>query len=314
MEEDPIIYGIRDESFVNIIKQILENAGIKQKYIDKMINKNTLKIFDMCFTSKSADPIYNYEFLEMLGDSTLGKFLVWYYSRRFPQLVCSEGVEILARLKISYGSKIMVSRLAKRMGFNMSFVTIRKSKLTEVTKTMEDVGEAFIGAVEKIFDESYPLGIGYNVVYDMLKYYMDTEEISLKYEDLVDAKTRLFHLVDYIQKEFKMDKKPIITFSKSDSNDGFIEGKVYMHTDNTEFNRKFRLGFIKVIGKEHKTSKDIWITTNPIGFGKARTAKEVEQQASDQAIKYFADMGVKREIPEVYIKFCQEFPFDLNFK
>ena len=42
----------------------------------------------------------NYEPIEILGDSIVNCCIVWYLSRRFPQLNCQDGVKIIARLKI----------------------------------------------------------------------------------------------------------------------------------------------------------------------------------------------------------------------
>ena len=309
MEEDPIIYGDRSKKFVDTIKNVLKNADIKQKYIDSIITDGTMKLFDMVFTHQSADPENNYEFLEMLGDSSLNKFIVWYYADRFPQLNCAKGVKVIARLKITYGSKIMVSRLATRMGFDMSFVTTRESHLSEVTKTLEDVTEAFIGAIELIFDKNYPRGVGYNIVFDMIKHYMDSEDISLKYEDLVDAKTRLFELAKYIQNEYSMKTEPKITFPDTGrarkhndkdqlrDEEGYISGRVFLKTDNESFNRKYALD--KYIGR-----------------GRAKTEKEVEQMAATQALSYFKKKGIFKPIPVTYRDMCTDFPLniDLNIK
>jgi dsRNA-specific ribonuclease len=72
----------------------------------------------MAFTSSSADEQYNYEPFEQMGDSTIGKFIVWSSYEKFPQLRGkSEAVEIVARMKINLGSKDNLYQIAENLGF-----------------------------------------------------------------------------------------------------------------------------------------------------------------------------------------------------
>ena len=324
MDEDKIIYGKRGKEFEEMIKSVIEKSGVKRYYIDKLIGKKAMELFDIVFTHKTADPVNNYEFLEIMGDATAAKFLVWYYAKRFPQLNCAAGVDIIARLKIVYGSKIMMSRLATRMKFNMSYVTIRESEKLKTTSTLEDIAEAFIGAVEIIFNANYDIGIGYNAIYYMLKWYMDSEYISLQYEVLVDPKTRLYHLVDHIKKNYNIREMAIDFNFVRKKDDGKVDGEIYIGTNNDYFNNKYGLESIKVIKtmKAIKNSKDfkdikeikdfkrlkkfegLETLKPPIGTGRAFTQKEVEQQMSKQMLAYMKARGIHRETPENYRKLC----------
>ena len=70
----------------------------------------------------------------------------------------------------------------------------------EKKKLLEDTFEAFIGVTELMIDEKIRHNVGYAIVYEILHSVFETVNISLKYEDLYDAKTRLKELFDLYNK------------------------------------------------------------------------------------------------------------------
>lgn len=193
---DNIYKGSRGADFVNMIKNVLVRGNIKEKFIDKLLSKDAIGLYSIAFTHKSADPENNYEFLELLGDISANRNIVWYFSNRFPEINCPQGTDVLSRLKIKYISKKTYGNIGKRMGF-WDFVTIDK-KLREVAmiKTLEDVFEAFIGATEKVMDAKFTIGVGTSITYDIIKSFLDEMNISLDYDSLYDPKTRLKEFID----------------------------------------------------------------------------------------------------------------------
>ena len=81
-KEIKIIYGIRGTQFRNKIQSILK-GNLKEEYIDKVTDPEGMKLYDQIFTHRTANEVTNYEFFELLGDQTINKTLVWYFSRRF---------------------------------------------------------------------------------------------------------------------------------------------------------------------------------------------------------------------------------------
>lgn len=196
--------------FEELIKDVLSFA-LSEDEINSLITGKTLSLYRMAFTSKTIDKGKNYEMFEQLGDVSIGKFLVNYMYRRFPQLQTSEGVDIVAKLKIKYGSKEQLQSLGEELNF---WTFIRASEVernADKKKLLEDVFEAFIGCTEYVIDDYISAldkinnygGVGYNVVYRILKYLFDEIDISLVYEDLVDAKSRLNELITFIRHENK---------------------------------------------------------------------------------------------------------------
>jgi len=200
IKDESIIYGKRDETFKNFLFQILKRSKMRNNTIQTIINEN-VEMYSMAFTHPSADEENNYEYLELMGDSLVNNCIVWYLNGRFPQLRNPQCVKIIARLKINLVSKKSFYEFAEKMGM-WSFVSASEdTKRTKMKKTLEDVFEAFFGATCLIVNERN--GMGYNICYNIIKSLFDEIDISLKYEDLYDAKTRLketFDLYKYLGK------------------------------------------------------------------------------------------------------------------
>lgn len=178
----------------NFLKQILAPAQLKEQYLNILLNREDLYL--QALTSASFDAKNNYEIFELIGDSTANKFLTWYFFRRFPQLNCPQGVKVLARLKINYASKKTFSKIADKLGFWPFIRASAQQKEGERNSLLEDSFEAFIGLTEMLLDEHFKIGVGFAVVNDILTSVFDKMPISLEYEDLYDAKTRLKELFD----------------------------------------------------------------------------------------------------------------------
>lgn len=206
-DETPIL-GIRGDDFRAFIKGLFDKCKIKGKYVNLLTDETSMKLFEEAFTHKSIDPISNYERFEIIGDITCNKFLVWYFSRRFPKLFSAPGVKILAELRIKYGSKIVFSPLAYEHGF-MPYISATKCEFeTSETSIREDVFEAFIGVTEYIIDmrahelvtkkksERMLVGAGYSICYEILSTFFDKKEIDTSYQGLHPPISRLKELFD----------------------------------------------------------------------------------------------------------------------
>lgn len=182
------------------IKSILIK-GIQDSLVENLL-QNHFDKFLAAFTSKNFDSIKNYEFFEQLGDLSINKFIVSYMSKRFPQIRNSDGTGVLATLRIKYGSKDILSELSMKYQFD-KFIRCTKEERIDKNKfknILEDVFEAFFGAVEFSLDE-IKTGLGYFGVYQILEsIFNEIEDITIDYETLVDAKTRLNELKDEIVK------------------------------------------------------------------------------------------------------------------
>lgn len=197
----------------NFIRKILQRS-ISDKIIDKML-ENYMEVYKGVFTTKEVDKDVNYEFFEQLGDLTINKFIVTYIGKKFPHLRSSNGVGILAKARILYGSKDELSKLSEKFGFN-KYVICTKAESADnnkMTSILEDVFEAFFGATEYILDKMYYNGIGYISTYDILESMYNEVDINIDYDVLVDFKSRLNELKD----EHKIGIKYIDSKNQNDT-------------------------------------------------------------------------------------------------
>ena len=242
-------------------------------YIEILTSEDSLSHYSQAFTSDTVDPENNYEVFEQLGDISANKFLVWYMHRRFPKLMCPQGVKVVARLRINYGAKQSFASIADGLGF-WDFITASEEERSRCKKPLlEDTFEAFIGVTEYLIDTKVFECAGYALVYQILKSIFDKIEISLKYEDLYDAKTRLKELFDC----YGVETLGTLSYeSLKNMDDKITTCKVY-HT-------------IK--------GQKIYL-----GEGTASLKIDSEQKAAARAIDVLKRRGVSKTVPEIYSYF-----------
>jgi dsRNA-specific ribonuclease len=269
--DNKIYKGSRGSDFKDLIRMVLQKGKVKQKYIDELLSETNLKIYSIIFTDKTADPINNYEYYETLGDSTANNCIVWYLSRRFPQIFCAKCVKILARLKINYVSKTTFSSIAQTLNFWKFITASENERSTKMKPLLENVFEGFFGATQLILDNKFGIGTGYAICYNIIKNIYDDIQISLRYEDLFDAKTRLKELFD--SEKIKSSLGPLI--------------------------------YETVKTPENMNETVVKAGTLIIGKGVSALKTNSEQIASENALKYLANTkGIFKSVPEEYKTFC----------
>lgn len=266
----------RDETFKMFINNILKDyANISEKNRDEILDKDGLSVYYTAFTSPSFNSENNYEFLETLGDSTLNKAIMWYLSRRFPFINTTDGIDILTRLKIKFIQKKSFASLSEKLGFSPFISTnFNRSSQEDMTSALEDVFESFFGATEMIIDKKYKIGTGYKICYKIISRLLDKINISINYEDLVDAKTRLKELIDRNQ------HKGI----------GIIK-----YVDSCKQNNLCKSNVI------HYPEKGQSVI---IGIGEGYKYEEAQQMAATSALETLKTQGFIKNIPEEYNKYC----------
>ena len=260
-----------NKHFQEKIRSILALSTLKPRYITKITNPEGMLLYAQAFTHSSMNSV-NYEWLEILGDATLNKCIVWYINNRFPQLHNEGGVKVIARLKINLVSKNNFSEIAEELGM-LPFIQINEENLKtkiNLKNILEDVFEAFFGTTEMLIDKCISPGAGYGICYHLLKNIMDRKHISLKYEDLYDPITRLKETFDIFRTS--------------------LWGQVRYENvkqESTQYVTVFQ--FDPVSGRKVA-----------LGYASAPTLDEAKQLAATTAIEKLANRGFKRPIPEYY--------------
>jgi len=286
--QEGIYIGDRGENFKRLISSLLKRGGLREKYIRILTDRESMKQYASAFTSELVDEVNNYQVYEQMGDLTGNKFIVWYMYKRFPQLKCAEGVKVVARLRINYGAKQSFSDIAKGLGFWPYISATNDLRQRKMKPLLEDVFEAFLGVTESILDDRIRIGVGYALVYDILKAIFDDMEISLKYEDLYDAKTRLKELFDIYESDlgplvYRESKTELITQSKVFR----VEGGTYETRQNGTINKK-------------RIIKGRYVH---LGVGSAALKADAQQNAAKEALKFLNSQGWIKPVPYVYNKF-----------
>lgn len=279
--ENSFYYGTRGSTFKRFINDLLKSAKITQEYIDRLLTDDCMALFESAFTSASVDEQNNYEFFEQLGDSSGGKFIVDYMYTRFPHLRSCEGVKVVARLKINYGSKQSFSAISDSLGFWPYITATAQDRVHRKKPLLEDVFEAFLGVMEMVINDREKLNVGYTYVYSFLKQIFDRKEISLKYEDLYDAKTRLKELFD--DQRLSLGKLVYVHEAK--------EAKSFGNTPNNMSGANVILCTVSMVKNGISTV---------IGQGTAFLKNEAEKNAAKFGLVYLDRKGIRKEIPEIY--------------
>lgn len=272
-------YGVRDESFKKMLVKALELSELSESERYDLLDDNALKQYSMAFTTSTIDPLNNYEFVEILGDGTVNKIVLWYMTRRFPQINCGEAVDILTKLKIKYVQSNTLSEFSEKLGF-WSFISTTIDRTNHVyskQKILEDVFESFIAITETTFDRQYGQGKGYKYCYRIVSKLLDNLDISVNYDDLISSTTLVKETVDYYPSiKVTYNKSVIETLSPNDE-------KIRV----TAYLEKLENPSLKtIIGKG-------------VGFG-----KDAEKICNDNAIKTLRSMGYNKPIPQIYLKYC----------
>lgn len=248
-----------DEFKINHIKNIIRR-GVDEPLVNKIVDNN-LEIFEAVFTSKDYDPINNYEFFEQLGDLSINKFIVMYMGRKFPQLRNSKGVEILAKFRIHYGSKNVLSQLCQKLELDKFVIMTTKDIKQNIKTILEDIFEAFFGAIEFIVDNNVCVGLGFVAVYNILKSIFDDININIDYENITNAKT----ILNELEREKGLSIK--------------------IKTDNLI---------------DHFFSQ-VFVNGKLAGSASAVYKKDAETKAAENALVYLKSMGITKKVPEIFL-------------
>jgi dsRNA-specific ribonuclease len=220
-ENVPIIQGDR-VNFREHIRKILKEYGeLKTENIDKLTTPECMDEFNKAFTTFHANHEENYDFYEILGDSTANNCIVWYFQRRFfpdiKKVDVSRGtmrsIAILSRLKQEGASTKQFSKFASRLNFQQFITMTEVEKKESLYKISEDVFEAFLGCLVYHCDLLFRKHVGFGVVYNILEKLFDSEDIKINEEKLYDAKSLLNNdatklknqgiIVEYVTKDLR---------------------------------------------------------------------------------------------------------------
>lgn len=267
-----INYGIRGPAFEHFIRSILYRGGLRPYHIDALVEP--IYLYDRAFTHPSAHPEHNYEYFEFIGDSMVNNALVMYLHKRFPQLHTAFGVKVMSRLKILLVSRKTFEGIASGEGI-WNFVTATMLEKKNNRKTiLEDVFEALFGAIHVACELKLGPNMSFPIIANIIGNMYDKLPISLAYEDLFDAKTRLKELFQY--------HKNIGTWT--------VESEII---DDS------KMQSVKIVQRNNHAQ------TRVIGQALAYKKKDGEQIACEHALEFLKREGIVRPIAQEYLQLSQ---------
>jgi len=276
--KEEIYFADRKDEFRNFIKSLLDRAKLKTKYLDVLLSDENMKQYGIAFTSITAHPTDNFEVYEQLGDVTANKFIVWYMYRRFPQLNCTEGVKIVARLRINYGAKQSFYERAEKLGFWKYITASVAERASNMRPLLEDVFESFVGVTEFLLDSHFDqIGIGNVMIYRFLQSVFDEMDISLRYKDLIDAKTRIKELFDHFSELGVLDYSDV-------REDKIVTSTLYRIVNGT--GRKKKTGGTRIL----------------LSRGTGNLQAQAQQSAAASALQLLSKNGYEKPGVEDYYK------------
>jgi len=207
-----IIEGNHNGLRNHIMKLLYEYPELRKENIDKILTEENMIEFKKAFTTSNADPNFNYQFYEFLGDSTANNCIIWYFQRRFFSDVKSVSLikdtmsplAIMSRLKQEGTSVRKFSKFSKDKLKFMPYITMTNLERDNPTKVLEDVFESFIGCLVYHIDKIFGCHMGYNIAYSFIEKLYEDEDISLKKEDLYEYKSLLNEDLTKFPKNIKM--------------------------------------------------------------------------------------------------------------
>lgn len=315
---DEIHYGPRGPEFTQLIESVLKKGRLRPEFLTMMIDEVSMEKYAQAFTHQTADPQSNYQMFETLGDGTVNNSIIYYIYRRFPQLDCAEGVQVVSRLKINLVSKQVLADCAQNLGFWPFISASEELRKRKMKPLLEDTFEAFCGATVLLLDTRIRRGVGYEICYTIIESLFNQVPISLKYEDVVDAKSRLKELFDHYQKQDS--NFGVLKYTDSrDKDQQLVTVNIHWIPPKKDPNvqvREFLTELQNIQYTQRRTlnreaMNQLWENiTRPafnvlLGVGKGALKATASQFASERALVAMAKRGYRKEIPEVYQRFCQ---------
>ncbi len=330
LEAAELYQGIRGKDFRDLLAGVLKKGKMIPQYINLILDEEGMDTFEEAFTAASFNPNRNYEMLEQLGDVLANAAIKWYMTRRFPVIRCPEGVGIGSLLLINYGAKQSFYGIAENLGFWPYISASVDQRKRGMKPLLEDVFEAFIGAVAETIDKRTCNGVGFGIIYGIIESVFDDMDISLAEEDLKDAKTWLKECLDrdrsHGEATYLTEKEEI----KNNSNPGqpmYInistvyqlrpEKKAAKYAYDTIYHKAEKAmtdarksmeeestELASVISEQKRSQKAALLEYKKhliwLGEGKAALKKDAEKKAAKQGVETLKRRGIVKKVNETF--------------
>lgn len=154
-----------------------------------LLSKPALEQWQNVFISDTFDPINNYQLYEIIGDGALKNAFLNYMTDLYPESVNAANLTRSLNYYMSFRHQV---KLGRSMGLDKMILSA--GPITE--KMVEDVFEAFFGALQRITDNILINGErvfeneGYGMVLQLLRRVLGTVDLIIESDPIVQIKER----------------------------------------------------------------------------------------------------------------------------
>ncbi len=269
---DELVQGDRSERFKQAISTLLSKSDIRKNTISKLLSPENMECYSMAFTHVSFDANNNYEYYELIGDSIVNNCIVLFLKNKFPILTSPKYIRIISRLKNLLQSKKSFSDIMKELDL-WDFVSASLSmKTTRKKRISEDVFEAFFGLTFLLCEKHYnDSGIAFKICYKITNNMFDNVKISLRYEDVFDAKSRLKELFDNLKHLGKLE-----------------------YSNRSELVNGSTIHHVSILAINNGSRQCIGQSSGPLLI-------DAQQVASSRALSHLKNKGISRDTPQTFL-------------
>jgi dsRNA-specific ribonuclease len=242
----------KELTFEDFLTELLRRGRVKDEHIAVFLAPENLAEAQISFTHSSFDPDHNYEEYEYYGDPVINEFVPWYIHARYPKI---KSIKWLTRIKHNLISKKFLAQLARRQGlekfirFGENLTTkkgvqfllkdvieeLQVKSIPEIVghpaaftylSMLEDTMEAFFGwLVMTIQKSGFSHGVAIQVCHNILRSFFDVEEISIEYDQVFDAVSRLKELYESKSRGYRWpNDKAYLVEQKGDKFEATVYG------------------------------------------------------------------------------------------
>ena len=270
------------ESLRSELSQLCE--GIPKRYRNYLFNEKNMPYFVTCFITPSVNLDNNYNFLKTVGHVSYDKILVWYMSKKIPNIF-KDGQKKATLAKNQFNE-------FKKLGNILTQHFPSLWKYISITDTDEKVGvdpEEIIDEKNKIFQFVFEAIIG------AIEYLLDQIKIGLG--NIILTKW-LYEIFDRYFKKLEVGKHPksllndiVMSFNNQGKNRGFTVGKIDFETTTIANPENNRVSFVttiqQIILRGHQPPY-----INKIGEANGYNKSRSEIKASLEALRYIIKNGI----------------------
>ncbi len=137
------------EKYQKFVRELLSQAGVGSGSLKQITDEEGMKIFTQAITTKDKNPRKNYERMEFLGDGIAKGCISSFLYHTLPD---EDDQGKLTNARINLESKRSFARFAEDLGFWEFVRATDEEREGKKTSILEDVFEAFIGAISLAVD------------------------------------------------------------------------------------------------------------------------------------------------------------------